>query len=1190
MLRIDLQCDTCAQSRLLGVLADVPGPPVNPRVTDTTKTTATLNWGKPLDNGGLDVTGYVIEHRKEGTEDWVKDTPSSALRITEFVVPGLENASKYHFRISAVNAKGTGDPAETADLVEVAERAAEPDLELDMELRRTLVVRAGCSIRLFVPIKGRPTPTVTWTKENGPVPRAVIDSTESFTMLIVPESARIDGGKYELTLENAAGKKTANIHVRVLDSPGPPLNLKAVHIDQESIALQWETPLIDEVENTLKLDVKFNEMATTLSNKDSVRSDGGEFVLTAANVGGISKHIFRVKVLDRPGPPFGPLRVSNVTADNCLLTWAPPLDDGGGKIEGYVVEKRESSRLVWTHVASDLQATEYKVTKLLQGNEYIFRVMAVNRFGSGEPLESEPILAENPYKVPDAPENPQVTAVTKDSMVVVWQAPKSDGGTPITNYNIERKDRAGHRWVKCNKRKVQDLQFKATSLIVGHEYEFRIIAENAAGLSAPSLSSPFYKATDTLYKPGPPCNPRILDTTKSSITVAWNKPAYDGGSDITGYLVEKCIPSDKEEEEEWTIVTPKEGLLATSFTIVNLTEGQEYKINISAVNGEGIGEPAVQVNVVVLDKPGEPQGPLTVTDITKDQCCLSWKAPIQDGGSKISHYSVERRETSRLIWTIVDPKVLNTCHKVTKLLEGNEYIFRVHAINEFGSSAPLVSEPVIIKDPYTAPGSPKGLEIADVKKDSMVLTWEAPNEDGGSPITTYVIEKHDKEGVRWIRCNRQAVLDLTFKVTGLLESHSYEFRVAAENSVGVGEPTSPTVYYKALDPVFRPGPPQNPRVIDTTKSSVFLSWSKPLFDGGSEIQGYIVEYAPAEDWLTCTPPTGVRKTKFEVLNLKENQAYKFRVCASNKVGIGEHADVAGAVVTQDRADEPDLDIDPELRKIVTIKAGLSLRLFIPIKGRPTPSIKWDKDDAPLQEKAQVEVTSSYTALVIDQMNRADSGKYTITAENSSGTKSAFVVVRVLDTPSAPGKLTVKEITSQSVTLAWEVPLLDGGSKIKNYIVEKRESTRKTYAAVVTNCHALSWKIEPLQEGCSYYFRVLAENAYGIGLPAVTVDPLKVSEVPQAPRSLTVTDQTNTSISLAWESPEYDGGSRVIQYLLEVQLKGQEKCQVTFHFTMRANSLFNGPLLCHRGAKRPRETRSRKRHKRQRDNCLDTSRV
>uniref|UniRef100_A0A3Q4HVZ1 Titin n=2 Tax=Pseudocrenilabrinae TaxID=318546 RepID=A0A3Q4HVZ1_NEOBR len=138
-----------------------------------------------------------------------------------------------------------GEPAETKEFTEIVEHAAEPGMELDVELRRTLVVRAGCSIRLFVPIKGRPTPTVTWTKEGGPVPRAVIDSTESFTMLIIPESSRIDAGKYELTLENSAGKKSADIHVRVLDSPGPPLNLKPIKIDKESITLQWEMPLID---------------------------------------------------------------------------------------------------------------------------------------------------------------------------------------------------------------------------------------------------------------------------------------------------------------------------------------------------------------------------------------------------------------------------------------------------------------------------------------------------------------------------------------------------------------------------------------------------------------------------------------------------------------------------------------------------------------------------------------------------------------------------------------------------------------------------------------------------------------------------------------------------------------------------------------------------------------------------------
>ena len=67
-------------------------------------------------------------------------------------------------------------------------------------------------------------------------------------------------------------------------------------------------------------------------------------------MGSASAHV-RVQILDKPGPPTGPIQFKTVTAEKITIMWDPPADDGGAPVTHYVVEKRETSRVVWSLVS-----------------------------------------------------------------------------------------------------------------------------------------------------------------------------------------------------------------------------------------------------------------------------------------------------------------------------------------------------------------------------------------------------------------------------------------------------------------------------------------------------------------------------------------------------------------------------------------------------------------------------------------------------------------------------------------------------------------------------------------------------------------------------------------------------------------------------------------------------------------------
>uniref|UniRef100_A0A670XZ86 Titin n=1 Tax=Pseudonaja textilis TaxID=8673 RepID=A0A670XZ86_PSETE len=1061
-----------------------PGPPNNPKAIDVTRSSVFLSWGKPIYDGGSEIQGYIVEACDVSVGEWAICTPPTGIKKTNMEVEKLLEKHEYKFRICAVNKAGVGehgsDKWSECTRVKVLEAVITNLTQGEDYLFRVMAVNE----------KGRSDPR----------------------SLAVPITAK------DLVIEPDVRPAFHSYSVQV----GHDLKIEIPIFGRPKPTVSWTKDGIP-LKQTTRVNVIDSPSLTILNIKETNKEDNGIYEIAVANVIGQKSASIEIITLDKPDPPKGPVKFEDISAESVTLSWNPPVYTGGCQVTNYIVHKRDTTTTSWEVVSATVARTTLKVAKLKTGSEYQFRIFAENRYGQSFALESEPVVAQYPYKEPGPPGTPFVTIATKDSMIVQWHEPINDGGSRILGYHLERKERNSILWTKVNKTIIQDTHYKATNLEENIEYEFRVSAENIVGVGKASKVSECYVARDACDPPG--C-PEAIVVTRSAITLQWTKPEYDGGSKITGYVVEKRdLPDGRWMKASFTNITE------TQFTVTGLTEDQRYEFRVIARNAAG-----------AVSKPSDSTGPITAKDeveLPRISMDPKYKDTIVVNAGET--FKLER-ETSRLSWTQVSSEVQALNHKVTKLLPGNEYIFRVMAANKYGIGDPLESEPVLACNPYKPPGPPSTPEASAIMKDSMIVTWCRPTDNGGAEIEGYILEKRDKDGIRWTKCNKKRLTDLRLRVTGLTDGHFYEFRVSAENAAGIGEPSEPSIFYRACEAIYPPGPPNNPKVTDTSRSSVSLAWGKPTYDGGAPVKGYIVEFkeATADEWTTCTPPSGLQGRQFTVTKLKENSEYNFRICAMNSEGVGEPATIPGSVVAAEKMEPPEIELDADLRKVVTVRASGTLRLFVTIKGRPEPEVKWEKAEGTMSDRAQIEVTSSYTMLVIDNVNRFDSGKYNLTLENNSGKKSAFVNVRVLDTPSAPVNLTVREVKKDLVTLAWEPPLIDGGAKITNYIIEKRETTRKAYATITNNCNKNVFRIEQLLEGCSYYFRVLAVNEYGVGLPAETSEPIKVSEPPYPPGKVTLVDVTRHSASIKWEKPESDGGSKITGYIVEMQTKGSEK--------------------------------------------------
>lgn len=183
---------------------------------------------------------------------------------------------------------------------------------------------------------------------------------------------------------------------------------------------------------------------------------------------------------------------------------------------------------------------------------------------------------------------------------------------------------------------------------------------------------------------------------------------------------------------------------------------------------------------------------------------------------------------------------------------------------------------VTVRGTITTPSAPQNL-TAEPGDGQVTISWDPPEESGGSDITKYQVKKStDSE---WI----DVTSGTSYTFTGLTNGTEYTFIVRAVNEMGAGAEASITA-----TPSPEITPPSAPQNFTATRGDgwVELTWTAPEDDGGADIDEYHVSKDGGNTWVT-----GITGTTYTFTELTNGVEYTFKVRAVNGVGPGEEATV-----------------------------------------------------------------------------------------------------------------------------------------------------------------------------------------------------------------------------------------------------------------------------------------------------------
>lgn len=897
---------------------------------------------------------------------------------------------------------------------------------------------------------------------------------------------------------NGYGTGASSSNGSAVTSPAAPVSTAASSVSGTSFVSNWNASAgasgyyldVSTVSNFSTFLTGYNnlDVGNTTSRAISVSSAGISYYyrVRAYNPGGTSPNSLTQTVTATPPAPAASAATA-INATSFQANWSAATGAAGYRID--VSTASDFSGLLAGY--NDLNVnnvTNYSVTGLTAGNTYYYRVRAYNGTGSGANSNIITVVT-----TPPAPVEQAATSVSNNSFAANWNSASGASGYKLDVSTVSNFASFVPGYNNLDVGNV--ITYTVSGLSAGTSYYYRVRAFNGAGESGYSGSA---NPSTSGLPPRVPASSPATNIAAASFSANWV-----ASSGATKYYLDVSAVSNFA-----TFITGWEnvdvGNVITYSVNSNISAGGTYYYRVRAFNADGTSGNSTRVTVLTVPSAPAEQAASNIANSSFD---ANWNASAGASGYRLDVSTASDFSSFVTGYNNLDVSNVIT-YKITGLIGGTPYYYRIRAYNTGGTSASSGTiNPTTAADPA---GTLNASAATAISQSGFTANWSA---FGGA--TGYKLE---------------VATDPAFGAGALVAGYN-PFDAGNVTSSAVAGLSSGTVYYYRvtaydgtpadigvsgiINVITIPGDPVSGAPSSIGETSFTANWT-----GSTGATGYYLDVAT--DNLFTSFVTGYNNryvnnvTAYSVTGLTAGTRYYYQIRAKNGSGTSGNS-ASGSAYTIPK--EPS----------TLAASGILSAEF---------SANWNSSDGAAGYYIDVATDAGFTSPVAGWTN-VDVGNvtsksintglnsgtvyyYRVRASNTGGTSGNSSFISLATAPAAPAANNPTAVSQTGFTANWSTST--GATKYFLDVATTNTFDGGTYVPGLQNLdvsNVVSYSVSGLSKGTNYYYKVRAYNSNG------TSDDSNVKTaltIPENPAAEAPSDVQTASFKAKWT--KYTGTSKI----------------------------------------------------------------